>query len=928
LFRFELSSPPNPAYAATVANERLGDIPDATSREFAGGQKLFGRYTLIKVLGRGGMGIVWLARDEELERDVALKFFPEMVIRDRAILTDLKREAKRCLELTHPHIVRIYDFVQDDRSGCIAMEYVDGDNLASMRCDKAQNVFEPGELSAWTSQMCEALEYAHHRARIIHRDLKPANLMVNQRGELKISDFGIARSLGDSMSRLTMEQGRSGTLVYMSPQQLAGERGSHLDDIYSLGATLYDLLTGKPPFYSGNIDRQIQERAAPSMTERRKEFNLEPALVPPIWEQTVAACLAKDPAKRPQSTGEVAQRLQLSLPQTRTVIPRAKGPLKKIAIAGGVAAAFLIALAGWYFTKSRVEPAAPAAKTTPAQGVAPVSEKSIAVLPLENLSQDKENAFFADGIQDDILTSVAKISALKVISRTSVMQYRGAGAARNLREIAQALGVANVLEGTVRRIGNRALINVQLIDARNDRQIWAERYDRTIADSIGLQGELATEIAAALKAKLAPEEKARLATKPTTNPEAYLAYLRAMESSRTAGSKEGAFATDALYAKAIELDPTFALAIARRSMWNGLMYNVARRPEHKATALALAAQALQLAPELPEAHVALGLCFYYFERDYPAALREFSIAAAASALEPDVVEFIGLIYCRQGRWREGIASYDRAQELDPRQPHFWGARARAMVRDWTGAVAGFQRVLKMDPNNIFTITELAITRINQTGDLAAARDLLDSIPPGLHGAAPGQAAVPDVILTMARWELSMLARDYSAAAKVLADYKDEEFEEPNLGVKSFETGQTALARGDAEAAKSLFEKVRPLYEKDARDHPDDARFHAPLGLLYAYLGRKDDAIRESLRTVELVPESKDAQGGAAYASNLALVYARTGEIDQAIALIQRLLTTPNGIILAQLRLSWEWDPLRSDPRFQKILADPEPKTVY
>jgi len=550
------------------------------------------------------------------------------------------------------------------------------------------------------------------------------------------------------------------------------------------------------------------------------------------------------------------------------------------------------------------------------------------VLPFENLSAEKENAFFADGVQDDVLTSLAKVAALKVISRTSVMQYRGAGAARNLREIAQALGVANILEGTVRRVGNRALISVQLIDARNDRPIWSERYDRTIADSIGLQGELATEIAAALKAKLAPEEKARLATKPTTNPEAYLFYLRALERARTAASKEDAFAVDDLYVKAIELDPTFALAIARRSIWNGVMYNVARRPEHKAAALTLAAEALQLSPDLPEGHLALGLCYYLFERNFSAALNEFSIAGAGSALQPDILEYVGLIYCRQGRWRDGLATYDRAQELDPRQPHFWGPRARAMVRDWPGAVAGFERVLKLDPNNIFTIAELATVRINQTGDLAAARKLLDGIPPGLHGAAPGQPAAPDDILTMARWELNMLARDYTAAAKILADYKDEEFEEPDVGVKSFDAGQTALARGDAESAKTLFEKVRPIYEKDARDHPDDARFHAPLGLLYAYLGRKDDAIRESLRAVELVPESKDAQGGAVYADNLALVYARTGEIDQALALIQRLLTTPNGIMFAQLHLSWEWDPMRSDARFQKILAGPEPKTIY
>jgi len=604
---------------------------------------------------------------------------------------------------------------------------------------------------------------------------------------------------------------------------------------------------------------------------------------------------------------------------------RARSQMKRrtIAVAFLLAAVLIIALSIFGYRAARKS--AIAVKPSVANGI---REKSIAVLPFENLSAEKENAFFADGVQDDVLTSLAKVAALKVISRTSVMQYRGAGAARNLREIAQALGVANILEGTVRRVGNRALISVQLIDARNDRPIWSERYDRTIADSIGLQGELATEIAAALKAKLAPEEKARLATKPTTNPEAYLFYLRALERARTAASKEDAFAVDDLYVKAIELDPTFALAIARRSIWNGVMYNVARRPEHKAAALTLAAEALQLSPDLPEGHLALGLCYYLFERNFSAALNEFSIAGAGSALQPDILEYVGLIYCRQGRWRDGLATYDRAQELDPRQPHFWGPRARAMVRDWPGAVAGFERVLKLDPNNIFTLAELATVRINQTGDLAAARKLLDGIPPGLHGAAPGQPAAPDDILTMARWELNMLARDYTAAAKILADYKDEEFEEPDVGVKSFDAGQTALARGDAESAKTLFEKVRPIYEKDARDHPDDARFHAPLGLLYAYLGRKDDAIRESLRAVELVPESKDAQGGAVYADNLALVYARTGEIDQALALIQRLLTTPNGIMFAQLHLSWEWDPMRSDARFQKILAGPEPKTIY
>jgi len=220
-----------------VSNHPPGSTGDATQWEFTGGQRIFGRYTLVKILGQGGMGVVWLARDEELERDVALKFLPQVLVHERALLNDLKRETRRCLELTHKNIVRIYDFVHDERMACISMEYVDGETLSNLRAEKGQKVFEPSELAAWTRQLCEALDYAHNNAGVIHRDLKPANLMANRRGEVKVSDFGIARSLSDTVSRLTAEQGRSGTLVYMSPQQLEGKRGTHLDDIYSLGAT-------------------------------------------------------------------------------------------------------------------------------------------------------------------------------------------------------------------------------------------------------------------------------------------------------------------------------------------------------------------------------------------------------------------------------------------------------------------------------------------------------------------------------------------------------------------------------------------------------------------------------------------------------------------------------------------------------------------
>src|SRR6266481_3380462 len=300
-----------------VSNNAPGNGSDATTRELVAGQRIFNRYTLKRPLGRGGMGIVWLARDEELERDVALKFLPDLIIHDRAVLGDLKRETRRSLALTHKNIVRIYDFVHDNVSGCISMEYVDGDTLSNLRADKPQKVFETSELKEWVSELCDALDYAHNHARIVHRDLKPSNLMVNQRGDLKVADFGIARSLSDSMSMLTMDRGKSGTLLYMSPQQLDGERGNHLDDIYSLGASLYEMLTSKPPFYSGNVDRQIREKIPPPMTQRRKELEIEGDPIAATWEEVVRACLAKRPDRRPQGVAEIAKRLEVPSPKTR-----------------------------------------------------------------------------------------------------------------------------------------------------------------------------------------------------------------------------------------------------------------------------------------------------------------------------------------------------------------------------------------------------------------------------------------------------------------------------------------------------------------------------------------------------------------------------------------------------------------------------------
>jgi len=284
----------------------------ATIRGFSSGQKVFNRYVLVRQLGRGGMGVVWLARDESLEREVAIKMLPEIVANDPVAVKELKRETARSQRLSHPRILRIYDFVESGPLCGITMEYVEGGTLAANRLEQPGEVFSPAALGKWVRQLCEALAYAHSEVQIVHRDLKPANLMIDRAGDLKVADFGIAASVSDSVSRVSHQASSSGTPVYMSPQQMMGDKPAVTDDLYALGATLYELLTGKPPFYSGNVILQVQSKMPPSMTARRSEFGVMGEPIPAAWEATIAACLAKSPSDRPQSAAEVAERLGLT----------------------------------------------------------------------------------------------------------------------------------------------------------------------------------------------------------------------------------------------------------------------------------------------------------------------------------------------------------------------------------------------------------------------------------------------------------------------------------------------------------------------------------------------------------------------------------------------------------------------------------------
>jgi tetratricopeptide (TPR) repeat protein len=473
------------------------------------------------------------------------------------------------------------------------------------------------------------------------------------------------------------------------------------------------------------------------------------------------------------------------------------------------------------------------------------------------------------------------------------------------------------------------LVNVQLIDARNDRQIWAERYDRTVADVIGLQGELAAQIAFALRAQLAPEEKARLETKPTDNPEAYALYLQARGREGAVNhSNDDDSAAEQLYAQAIALDPKFALAHARRSIANSRLTFGADGPGRKAEARAEAEEALRLSPSLGEAHTALGLSLYWSDKNYAAALQEFSIAAATSPNEPDILGYIAGIYRRQGHWRESLATFQRAQDLDPRNREVCtlAANNHLFVRDWPGAIASYNQALKIAPDSAYPKIGLAYLELFRNNSPTSGRNILQSIPTGID---------PNGMVTAARWDFAMLERDYASAEKILTSFPLEDFPKAGDTPKTFYQGRAALARGDNESAQRYFAAARPAIEEWVGDAPEDAHRHAHLGLLYAYMHRREDAIRESHRAVELEPESRNAFHGANMTANLALALARVGDADKAITLIERLLGTPGpvqwpdfpwSITLADLRLRWEWDPLRSDPRFQKILASGEPKT--
>jgi TolB-like protein/Tfp pilus assembly protein PilF len=866
-------------------------------------------------LGHGAMGVTYRAIDTSLQRPVALKLIAsEWVKRGAEARERFMREARTAAALRHPNVATVYHFgIREENGQCFcAMELVEGETLEA-------RVRRTGPLDALTTieialQVSSALTAAAKQG-LVHRDLKPANLMLvatDSEAEapksghaevpgivVKVIDFGVAKALVEKPDAMGLTHGGFvGTPAFASPEQFTDAQVDVRSDIYSLGVTLWYLLTGKRPFKGATIE---QIRASQS-SRALPIGQLKAARVPSRLTSLLVSMLASEPAARPS-----VRALTLQLQDCRAQILDHWKLARRLAIAAGLIGIAAAAFALFPRWQDRT--------ASQSGGPANIPPKSIAVLPFRNLSEEKENAFFADGIQDDLVTSMARIKDLKVVSRGSVSSYRDLSG-RKLRAIAQELGVGAVLEGSVRRTANRVLVNVQLIDATTERQIWSDRYDRTLKDSIALQGEVAAEIATALAAKLTPEEKAQVEAKLTNNPDAYVVYLRGREfQMRPEVSRDNYVAAEQCYKHAVALDPRFALAHARLAeILEGRHGLFDHEPALLAEARSHAEEALRFDPHCGQAHMVMA---YILSRSVKSIERDKAIKEevdSALRLVPNdgyLVMIAALFQTDMGWLEETEATFQRAIEINPREPKVFYNYAYMLTTKGDVAKARWasDRSLELAPDSVFFRLFRAIQEFRWTGEVARTKKFLAEIPAGKD---------PDGRVTAAHCTAALYERNFPEALRLLAACPSERlpFLYGGFGPmvpKGFVEGMIHFYSGNNERAYTALDSVRSILEVEAKENPGDEEAHQYLAMAYAAMGWKDAALAENARNTDGLSK--------------AWLFARAGERDAALRQLDQLPAKEREYWYYELRLHPHWDPLRSDARFEKMLASSAPKTA-
>ena len=889
---------------------------DSTPNALEGGGR-FGIYEIdchpdgsFYELGRGAMGVTYRATDTSLQRKVALKIIKiDIAERSADARERFMREARAAASLRHENIATIHQFGMRLETGqyFYAMELIDGENLE-------ERVRRAGPLDARTTikiaqQVTSALAAAEKHG-LVHRDLKPANLMlVSSEGQtahtndkkllVKIIDFGLAKVIHTQTDPKSLTHDRFvGTPAFASPEQFEHSALDVRSDIYSLGETLWFALTGKTPFAGRSVDEIHRAQKSNALPVEQ----LKAAHVPPRLRSLLESMLALEPVARP-GTQELAAQLQRCSPEARSVRST------RVALAAALVVLGISALLVSQLLRIQ----------NPPLSAAP--DKSIAVLPFQNLSADPENAFFTDGVQDEILNDLAKIADLKVISRTSVMQYK-TGVKRNLRQIANELGVAHVVEGSVQRAANRVRVTAQLIDARTDTHLWVEGYDRPLNDVFAIQSDIATAIASQLKAKLSPKTKSAIEERPTNDLAAYDLYVRAKLLATAHYIEEKNYVeAERLLDQAIARDPNFFLAYCLVAEVQSRMYwNFDHNPVRRDLAERAVKAALHLRPEAGEAHLAQAQYLARCNLDYDNARAELALAQRMLPNNAQVFALLGHIDRLQGRWNESVRNFEEALEFDPRNLLTLRQLALAyqFMRRFAESIATLDRALALNPQDANLRVLQAWVGLQWRADPKPLHEILQA----LFDENPAVAAHAGRELWL---DFALCERDSIAAGRALAAIGGG-FNRMGLYFsRAFMEGCVARAFGDDAAARKAFTAARVEVERTVREQPNYGPPLCMLGLIDAGLGRKEEAIREGRRASELMPVAKDAMNGANIMQFLGVIYAWTGEKDLAIKQINATLQVPSLLSYGELRLHPFWDPLRGDPRFEKIVASLAPK---